>query len=69
MLMFVAMLMLFAFLFSIARETRDYTPRPAANFDDYMTYLYDQYGGVGFSARCIVLAGAEGLFLLQILQQ
>ena len=69
MLMFAAVLLLLAFLLSIARETHDYVPREVGSFDNYVSYLYDQYGSIGFSARCIILTAAEGLFLLQVLQQ
>lgn len=69
MVISIAMLLLGAFLISIARETRDYVPTDAGSFDHYLAYLYDQYGTVGFSARCVVLAAAEGLFFVQILHQ
>ena len=64
-----AMLLLFAFLISIARETREYPPNAAGTLKHYLDYLHTRYGGFGFSARCMVLALSEGLFLLQIVAQ
>ncbi|MGI9293905.1 MAG: hypothetical protein ACR2PS_07965 [Pseudomonadales bacterium] len=66
----IGMELLIAFLVSIAAETRSYVPKTSTpDFDDYIDHLYREYGALGFTSRLALLALAETLFVVQMLNQ